>query len=236
MLSAPNGKQSLEALGQRIAMDPEQSVLGPTGIGRVALLTSSARRENRIERLREFFEQHGVSGKTIAAMADVAEELVMNALYDAPVEAGYYDAAIPRTTAVELPPEHACEISYGIEGDAVFVRLRDPFGSLRRGRLLTVLERCSRKSVSLDESRGGAGLGMWRVFSHASTLVITVIPGRLTDIVVWLDAKRGRNTPKQIATVQMFFPREYILDEALGRFAADHDSDLIDDSFTAIVA
>jgi hypothetical protein len=99
----------------------------------------------------------------MSAITDVAEELVTNALYDAPVEAGYFKASIPRSEDVELPPEHACEISYGIgkaaSSSASVIRLV-------RSREVD----CSGCSTGATRpayrstSRGGAGLGLWRVF------------------------------------------------------------------------
>src|SRR5262249_5765420 len=150
----------------------------------------------------------GVSARTIASSSDVAEELVTNALYDAPVEAGYFKRAVQRTEDVQLPPEHACEISYGLEHDSVFVRVRDPFGALTRCRLLGVLNRCQATGISLDESRGGAGLGLWRIFATASTIAITVIPGLLTDILVRIETRRRRSATKQLLAAHLFFPEE----------------------------
>lgn len=235
MLAAPHARDHLTVLRERFQRGPEQHVLGEAGVGRVALLTSSNRREARFERLREFFAAHGLSERGIATIVDVAEELVTNALYDAPVEAGYFTTPIPRTEDIELPPEHACEISYGCEEGCGFVRIRDPFGALTRSRLSGVLNRCNSTGVELDESRGGAGLGLWRVFSSASTITITVIPGRLTDVLVWIAPTKGRATGKQLTAVHLFFPEEHALDGARSRFAADHDYDLIDESFTAMV-
>lgn len=234
MLSTPKARSHIEALLERLEDGPTPPVIGPTGLGRTALLSSSTRREARFERMREFFAAQGVPERTISSSSDVAEELVTNALYDAPVEAGYFEMPIERTERVELPPEHACEISYGIEQGSVFIRVRDPFGALTRTRLLGVLNRCNANGVLLDESRGGAGLGLWRIFSIASTIDITVIPGCLTDILVRVDTKRKRASGKPLLAVHLFFPEEHLLDGIRGRFAADHDHDLMDESFTGL--
>jgi hypothetical protein len=233
MLSTPLASPHLAMLLERLRHGPGQPALAAAAVGRQALLASSIRREVRFERMREYFSQRGVSPRVTNAVLDIAEELVTNALYDAPVEAGYFKQPVPRTSSVELPPEHACEISYGIEQGCAFARVRDPFGALSRTRLLGVLNRCSATCVSLDESRGGAGLGLWRVFSTASTIAITVLPGRLTDILVRVEMKKGRSIGKQILAVHLFFPEAPSLDGAQGRFAADHDHDLVDESFTA---
>lgn len=234
MLAAPHARAHLEALLDRLAYGPTHHVLGADGIGRAALLGSSSRREARFERMREFFATQGISSRTISSSNDVAEELVTNALYDAPAEAGYFQRPVQRTEHVQLPPEHACEISYGLEHGSVFVRVRDPFGALTRTRLIGVLNRCQSTGIALDESRGGAGLGLWRIFATAAGIAITVIPGSLTDIMVRLDSRRRRGPGKHLLSVHLFFPDEQRSRGAQGRFAADHDHDLMDDSFTAL--
>lgn len=234
MISTPFAQSHLAMILERIERGPEFHVLGAPGTGRVALLTSSVRRDARFERMREFFAAQGASEKTVAASSDVAEELVTNALYDAPLEAGYFTSAVARTEDVELPPEHACEISYGVDHGSVILRIRDPFGALTRARLLGVLNRCNTTNVTLDQSRGGAGLGLWRVFSAATAISITVIPGRLTDILVRIEKKKGRGA-KQALAVHLFFPEvRDPLDGVFSRFAADHDADLMDESFTGL--
>lgn len=237
LLSSPGAKAQLALFVERLAYGPAHTFVAPMAVGRMALLASSARRENRLERMREWFATKGLSPRAVLQMSDVAEELVTNALFDAPMEAGYFDGAMPRTEEVTLPPELACEISYGVDSSSVFVRVRDPFGAFVRSRLLNVLQRCNvMDGITLDESRGGAGLGLWRVFSAASSIAITVIPGRLTDILVRIETQRGKIASKSIHAVHLFFPPEQSLDGTLGRFAAEHDYDLMDESFTAVRA
>ena len=235
MLESASAAADTRHVCDRIMHGTEHRLLGRSGIGRAALLTSSERRSMRLERIAEFFLAQGLGQKTIEMVSDIAEELITNALYDAPHEAHWFDSPVPRTTSVELRPEHACEISYGIDGDRAFVRVRDPFGALTQERLLQVLKRCRGKDVQFDESRGGAGLGIWRVFLAASTLVVAVRPGQLTDILVWIDTNTRRPTGK-LHTVQLQFSDRFEVEGAAGRFAADHDYDLMDDSFTALIS
>ncbi len=229
MLESAFATAHLAMLLERLPCGPPPEQLGASGVGRMALLARASRREARFDRMRDFFAMHGLSVKTIATLTDVAEELVTNALYDAPVEAGFFEQAIPRTEDVSLPPERACEISYGVEDDKLFVRLRDTFGALRRGRLLDVLNRCSTNAVKLDESRGGAGLGLWRIFAAASTITITVIPGSLTDIqVTFATITKGGRLAKQLLAVDLFFVSERTRAAEL----TDEEHELVDQSIT----
>lgn len=231
LLQTPAARATLTRFHERLARGAQFKVLGDQGRGRVALLSSSARREARLERLRDFFEQQSLPNRMVRSLSDIAEELMTNALYDAPVEAGYYGRAVSRTIPIDLPPNHACEVSYAVDRESAFVRIRDPFGAFTRDRMFNVLERCNAgNGVQLDESRGGAGLGLWRVFTHASMVAITVIPGRMTDIVAWVDPGKKRH----LNAVSLIFPTVRG-DGTLGRFAGEQDHDLMDDSFTALV-
>jgi hypothetical protein len=199
-----------------------QGTLGANAIGRTAKLARASRRHARFDRMREYLVSQGLSDRLTETLLETAEELVMNALYDAPVEAGYFAQPRSRTEDVDLPADRACEISYGVDINTVFVRVRDPFGALKRSRLIDVLSRCKAQAAELDESRGGAGLGLWRIFSAASAVSVTVAPGSFTEFTVVL----GRNDSRRIArplAVDLYFSSsetdeagdEYLVDQSI---------------------
>ncbi|MBA3541839.1 MAG: hypothetical protein H0T79_19650 [Deltaproteobacteria bacterium] len=165
--------------------------LEPTVIGRRVRLTHSNKRVARLERMREFFEGKKVGNRTLELLQDVAEELLTNAFYDAPVAAGALKP-VPRTEDVALPDDSACDLAYGCRDDLAILRVRDPFGALTRRRLVEVLSRCARTdmTVEVDETMGGAGLGLWRIFSGASFVAISVLKNRHTEFLVGV-AKRS---------------------------------------------
>jgi hypothetical protein len=193
----------LASLLERLAEESDDLLLGSLGIGRTAWLATPSRRMARFERMRQFFASHDVPTRAMPLIEEVAEELVMNALYDAPAEAGFF-APRDRTEDFELPVDRACEISYGVADGLAFVRLRDPFGALSRQRIVESLRRCAGKNVTPDVSRGGAGMGLWRVFTAACIVSITVVPRRLTEMLVGI-ALHGKSADRQLQAVHMFF-------------------------------
>lgn len=230
-LETPAGRKHLAHLMRRLTSDPSHDLLGASSMGRMAKIAQASHRTARLERMAEYFTQSAISARAIGAIHDVAEELVMNALYNAPAEAGYFAQAVSRTVDVTLPASRACEISYGVDGTDVFVRVRDSFGSLDRARVLDVLARCSSSEVSIDESRGGAGLGLWRIFSAASSVAITVIPDHLTDIVVRIPINGARGGRALMGVHLFFSPR--VDDDP---YLLDQQSSLVDRSITMVHA
>lgn len=166
--------------------------LGTDVAGRRIRLSHASRRVERLERMGEYLSSNGVGARTIEQLRDAAEELLTNAFYDAPVAAGAIKEPISRSFDVALPDKYACDLAYGARGDLAIVRVKDPFGSLSRKRLVEVLLRCARTDmkVEVDESMGGAGLGMWRIFSNASFVAISVVRHSHTEVLVGV-AKRA---------------------------------------------
>ncbi len=174
--------------------------LGPTVTGRRIRLTHASSRGARLEKMSDFFDANGVGSRTLTQLRDAAEELLTNAFYDAPVAAGALRKPVPRTQDISLPDESACDLAYGCREDLAIVRVRDPFGSLSRRRLVEVLSRCARTDmqVQVDETMGGAGLGMWRIFSGATFVSVLVAKNRHTEVLVGV-AKRAAAGPRPYA-------------------------------------
>ncbi|HEY0194068.1 MAG TPA: hypothetical protein VGC42_23280 [Kofleriaceae bacterium] len=179
--------------------------LSPSVTGRRIRLTHASSRVARLEKMSEFLGNHGVSPRSVATLRDAAEELLTNAFYDAPYAAGLLKQPVPRTQDIYLPEDRACDLAYGCRDDLAIVRVRDPFGSLTRARLVEVLGRCARSDmqVQVDETRGGAGLGMWRIFSGASFVAVLVAKNRHTEILVGITKRTGTG-PKPFA-FHLFF-------------------------------
>jgi len=194
MLEDPLAELHMANLHATLTSNIEPDLLdwvGPEAEGRRIRLTHASKRAERIERMGAYLSSNGVSPRACEALRDAAEELLTNAFYNAPVTAGA-TPPISRTNDVALPEKHACDLAYGYRHDLAVVRVKDPFGSLSRRRLVEVLSRCARSdmSVQVDESMGGAGLGMWRIFSAATFVAISVVKNRHTEILVGI-AKRA---------------------------------------------
>jgi len=203
MLEHPLADEHLENVLRTMATANKPRLLdwlGPTITGRRIRLTHASSRGARLEKMTDFFEHNGVGARTLQQLRDAAEELLTNAFYDAPVAAGALKQPVPRTQDIALPDESACDLAYGCRDDLAIVRVRDPFGSLSRRRLVEVLSRCARSDmqVEVDETMGGAGLGMWRIFSGASFVSVLVAKNRHTEVLVGI-TKRAAAGPRPFA-------------------------------------
>ena len=105
------------------------------------------------------------------------DEMMMNALYDAPA-------------AAEGEPQLAKDrpvVEYGCDGHRFAVAVRDRYGRFDRDTLLRYLHRCLHSEQQIEQKQGGAGLGLYFMSRSASSLLFNLLPGRVTESVCLFD-------------------------------------------------
>src|SRR5262245_58872315 len=131
----------------------------------------------------------GVRRKYRESIEQAIDELLMNALYDAPVDQSGKQvfADVPTKTRISLRMEQKAVIQYACDGDKFAVSVRDSFGMLSKEIVLKFLEKCIRSAQQIDRKAGGAGLGLYLVANSSSEFHIHLYPGVATEAIVVFD-------------------------------------------------
>jgi len=145
------------------------------------------------DRIEAYMADIGVRGRLVRRLHDVADEMLMNAVYDAPIDRTtgvHINAALPRTTRVELPPGSRPIFSYGSDGRIFAVSVTDPFGGLTPEILTRYIAKGLRRgSDQIDSKAGGAGLGLYFLFQSLNSMTLYLEPGRRTEMVGLIDIR-----------------------------------------------
>ncbi|MEO0337223.1 MAG: hypothetical protein AAF202_12575, partial [Pseudomonadota bacterium] len=146
----------------------------------------SDEREKYNETVMEYLGQLGVRSSHRSRVSQVLEEMLMNAIYDAPLdEAGnqMYNH-LERTKVVELGPEHEATLRYGSDGIMMAVAMEDPNGSLQGKTILNYLESCySGNAGELQQNKGGAGRGLHMIIETSDLVVFNLRPNHRTEVI-----------------------------------------------------
>lgn len=125
--------------------------------GRVA---SAAQRDSVVERVEGCIGVLSVPKRVSEMLNELTYELLMNAMFDAPVDReGVPKYAMDRKASVELDESEQPTVRFGTDGSRVAVQVSDPFGGLQRKHVFEGLAR-GLEAGEMDRSHGGAGLGM----------------------------------------------------------------------------
>ena len=142
-----------------------------------------------IAQISEFAELMGVRRKYRESIEQCLDEMLMNALYDAPVDENGQPlfSEIPTKTRISLRVEQKAVVQYACDGKRFTVSVRDAFGTLERGTVLRYLYKCLHAEQQIDRKAGGAGLGLYLMANSASALLFNVLPGVATEVVCIFD-------------------------------------------------
>jgi hypothetical protein len=158
-------------------------------------------RGKAIDTVLGFAEEAKMRRQVRSAIGSVCEELLMNALYDAPVDAEgkpvFADVDPHDRTTVRSP--RPVSIRYAATEDTFAVAVRDRFGRLAKNTILSYIEKCIHSPNQIDRKTYGAGLGLYLVANAAATYVVNVAYGIATEVVCTFD--RGAKAPLRLVGV-----------------------------------
>ena len=167
-----------------------------------------------IAQISEFAELMGVRRKYRESIEQCLDEMLMNALYDAPVDeqGKQIFSEIPTKTRISLRVEQKVVVQYACDGTQFAIAVRDSFGTLERSTVLRYLHKCLHNEQQIDRKAGGAGLGLYLMTNSSTTVYFNVLPGVATEALCTFDLE----TPKlQLETFGFFTERI----DAAGRLA-----------------
>lgn len=161
---------------------------------------NSKDRSPLIDEMQNHFKGLGIRGGISDRAATVAEELLMNAIYDAPVSGdgrSLYNH-LSRTQEVPLQKGQEGELRYACDGMLAAVSVSDPFGGFQMRTLLDYLERNYMPGnnplavvVDAGSGKGGAGRGLHQIIENSDLVVFNVHRDLRTEVIALfnLDAR-----------------------------------------------
>jgi len=146
-------------------------------------------RGRAIDTILQFAQGARVRRQIRAAIGSVCEELLMNALYDAPVDdygQQVFAEIDPRDRTKSCSPKPV-SIRYAVTETQFAVAVRDRFGRLAKNTILSYINKCLTSPSQIDRKTYGAGLGLYLVANAAASYVVNVAYGIATEVVCTFD-------------------------------------------------
>ncbi len=134
----------------------------------------------------EFAESNGVRRRILSSIEQIADELIMNAIYNAPADETGNDKykMVLRSEKIDLQEEEFALLKYGVDDNKFVISVTDYFGRLTKDKVLGYLHKCfSDTNFKVNEESGGAGLGLYIIYSKVQQFVINIKPGVKTEVI-----------------------------------------------------
>ena len=170
----------------------------PWGVRLYSMLVGDYQEKSfAIATIGDFAGAMGVRRKYREQIDQCIDEMLMNALYDAPVddEGKQLFAGVAVKERVGLKVAEKAVVQYACDGERFAVSVRDSFGSLEKTTVLQYLDKClhAQGAEQIDRKAGGAGLGLYLIANAATEVYFHIFEGRATEVVCSFDLTAARS-------------------------------------------
>jgi CheY-like chemotaxis protein len=150
------------------------------------IVGGSADKDDALAALLADAARFGLGDEKVRRLETAADELMLNAIYDADPQLRGPGIVIDRRTPISLAAQAQVRARWGCDGRSFVVSVADRFGSLERATVAAHIQRLlDARSPRLARAAGpqssGAGLGLVLIYSAANTLALQVARGRFTE-------------------------------------------------------
>ncbi len=171
-------------------------LLSPDAVIQEFELKHSDQKEECLERIDSFLRTGAdVSSWLIPQVVTAADELLMNAIFDAPLDKSgdQEHKALARSAPVALAEGQSIVIEMGYDGVYLAVTVTDCVGSLNKPKLLKHL--FSGKPFEhfiVDPNVAGAGIGLATTYRTGGSLIFVNHPGKRTRVTAFFKQCKSR--------------------------------------------
>lgn len=187
------------------------SLLKPTAKVQVIKLASSKQKQEAVEAVKNYLVAAKFQSRMATVVANAVDELLMNAIFDAPVdELGKQAyATLSRSTQLQLTDKAAVELHVGYDGLYVGLTAVDLFGSLDKNKLLAHISKIyKQEEYKVRSAVAGAGIGLATVFRTGGSFFFVSENRVRTEVTVFFrrtDSFREFKDQFRFISTQFYF-------------------------------
>jgi CheY-like chemotaxis protein len=176
------------------------------------IITRGSQRAEVVHALSAEIKARGQSARVASMAMLVADELISNAIHNAPRDAAgvFYRRELARENELELDEQHQVRYRWGSDARYLAIEVTDPFGSLDRETILAALAKSN-----VRESGEGAGMGISLAYRSSDHLVFNLAPGKRTQIIGLIDVRfapasnsASAQAPTAVSSYNVFVERD----------------------------
>lgn len=162
-------------------------IVPPPGQVESVRLNHSSDRAKALDQIQERLKARGdVHERVIHTIINAIDELLMNAIYDAPSDEGGDQKfrKVARTVPIDLTGKHTVELRMFLGADYLAFTVIDSFGSLKRNEVLKHVLRGYELKKYEAGTQAGAGIGLANTFHVGGSLLFVSELGQKTEATV----------------------------------------------------
>lgn len=161
------------------------TILNPKAQIQSITMKSSKEKLAIVDAIKTYASKANFGSRPTTLIANCADELIMNALFNAPVDPmgkKVFDST-PRDVDFALNERHQVEVSVGYDGKVLAISVRDHFGSVDKEKIIFHISSVYAHNEYKVKMIAGAGLGLSNIFQTGGSLFFNVQRGEKTEVI-----------------------------------------------------
>lgn len=150
--------------------------------------TRASQKQDAVEAIRNYVISAKFKGRLSSMIANAVDELLMNAMFDAPVdEVGkrLYNTT-SRSSEIKLEGRAAVEMQVGFDGNYLAITIADQFGSMDKKMVINHMTKSyADEDYKLKHTSAGAGLGLGNVYRSGANFIFSCDSGNRTEVTLF---------------------------------------------------
>lgn len=154
----------------------------------VVKIPLSSQKQSSVEAVRNYLIAAKFQTRMATLIANAVDELLMNAMFDAPVDelGKQMYKSTSRSTQLKLEGKSAVEMHLGFDGSYVAITAVDLYGSLDKNKLLAHISKIyTDEEYKVKTSVAGAGIGLATVFHSGGSFFFVSESSSRTEVTVF---------------------------------------------------
>ncbi|MEK6580398.1 MAG: hypothetical protein AABZ55_14320 [Bdellovibrionota bacterium] len=195
-----NAKEAGQHYGKIVKAIVEDKIFGlenffkpGTKVQSVKLVVTS-QKPDAVEAVKNYLMAAKFQSRIATVISNAVDELLMNAMFDAPVDnLGKPQFSLTsRATVIKLEGKSGVEMKIAYDGKYIGISVIDQFGSLDKAKLMSHISKIYRdEEYKVKSTAAGAGIGLATVFRSGGSFFFASEAQERTEVTVYF--KRSEN-------------------------------------------
>ena len=195
---------TVHKLIRRDLFGAEKYLLWGTGLHAVSM-TNANQRSTIVSQLADEVRARGQSARVASMAMLVADELLSNAVHNAPVDerGQHVRRDVARNVDIPLSGRDTVTLRWGCDARYLAIEVTDQYGSIDRETILGSLGK-----DTIRETGGGAGMGIALAYRSCDHLVFNLAPNKRTEIIALIDVRYPPSERAPVSSYNVFVERD----------------------------
>jgi hypothetical protein len=156
-----------------------------------------------LEEIESYVKSQKMRGSISRSAVQIGEELLMNAMYQAPLDekGERLFADVKAHVRIRRKTPEPVSLRFTAHNGSLYLCVRDRFGSFKREDLAHYLFQCVTQNTPIEKKKLGAGLGLYLVVSKTTKLIVNIQPGGLSEFIAILEPPKSGNSNLQLLSL-----------------------------------